>query len=102
VYRQLIGNKPELEELVWKVQDGWESCETTHTNQAQSISPVNKYIHQVRLSLGYFIVILGCLSSGLTLSKIRHNFFLTFAFPNTKKNLLPPVSVPVLFPGMLP
>ena len=45
MYRQLIANKPELEELLWKVQDGWESCEAA--SGGQSISPVNKYIHQV-------------------------------------------------------
>jgi hypothetical protein len=49
VYKQLIANKPELEELLWKVQEGW--GETSEGQPAQqSISPVNKYIHQAGLS----------------------------------------------------
>jgi hypothetical protein len=49
VYKQLIANKPELEELLWKVQEGW--GETSEGPPAQqSISPVNKYIHQAGLS----------------------------------------------------
>jgi hypothetical protein len=48
VYKQLIANKPELEELLWKVQEGW--GETSEGPPAQqSISPVNKYIHQAGL-----------------------------------------------------
>ena len=53
VYKQLMANKPELEELVWKVQEGWgEGSEGAPAQQ--SISPVNKYIHQAGLSSQQF------------------------------------------------
>jgi len=49
VYKQLISNKPELEELVWKVQEGWQTSDSAGSGGGgQSISPVNKYIHQAR------------------------------------------------------
>ena len=43
VYKQLIGNKPELEHLLVRVSDG---CDVTE-EMATSGSPVNKYIHQL-------------------------------------------------------
>ena len=43
VYRQLIGNKPELEHLLIRVSDGCDVSQEAST----SGSPVNKYIHQL-------------------------------------------------------
>merc|ERR1719319_1256667 len=42
VYRQLISNKPELEQLLVRIQDG---CETGEESSAATGSPVNRSIH---------------------------------------------------------